>query len=237
MIKYWDPRSVVQTVRPLVCSSNSATPGLQFKQWDPRSGAQILRTKVCGSNTESPGLHFMSCRPGLSVFKPQTWVLSIQAPDLACHCLNFRPGVSLFELQTWGLTVWTSDLGSQYLITDLRHQYQTHPTLKSSLVGRGRSPKKTPKPSCQVMSVVAKGLRKEFFRWYSTERPEPTEAILICTLFLTEKVDCLKLSHYRLWEYPNLDYPHSTCPNLDYPHSDKLPFKLTLGPLCLCQCF
>ena len=100
MIKYWDPRSVVQTVRPLVCSSNSATPGLQFKQWDPRSGAQILRTKVCGSNTESPGLHFMSCRPGLSVFKLQTWVLSIQAPDLVCHCLNFRPGVSPTFLPT-----------------------------------------------------------------------------------------------------------------------------------------
>ena len=50
-----------------------------------------------------------------------------------------------------------------------------------------------------------------------------------------KKVVCLKLSHYRLWEYPNLDYPHSTCPNLDYPHSDKLPFGQTLGPMCLCQ--
>ena len=175
-IKYWDPRSAVQTVRPLVCSSNSETPGLQFKQWDPWSAVQILRPKVWSSNIEIPGLQLMKCRPGLSVFEPQTLVLSIWAPDLGSHCLNCRPGVALFELQTRGLTVWTTDLGSQYLITDLRHQYQTHPTLKSSLVGRGRSPKKTPKPSCQVMSVVAKGLRKEFFRWYSTERPEPTEA-------------------------------------------------------------
>ena len=217
MIKYWDPRSVVQTVRPLVCSSNSATPGLQFKQWDPRSGAQILRTKVCGSNTESPGLHFMSCRPGLSVFKPQTWVLSIQAPDLACHCLNFRPGVSLFELQTWGLTVWTSDLGSQYLITDLRHQYQTHPTLKSSLVGRGQSPKKTPKPSCQVMSVVAKGLRKEFFRWYSTERPEPTEAIYICTLVLNEKSCLFKTQSLQIVGVPQFGLPPFDLPQFGLP--------------------
>ena len=106
-----------------VCSSNSETPGLQFKQWDPRSEAQILRTKVCGSNTESPGLHFMSCRPGISIFELQTLGLSIWTADQGSHCLNCRPGVSLFELQTRGPTVWTADLGSRYLITDLRSQY------------------------------------------------------------------------------------------------------------------
>ena len=125
VIKYWDPRSEVQTVRPQVCSSNTKTPGLKFKQWHPRSGAWMLRTQVCSLNTESPGLQLMKCRPGLSVFEPQTLVLSIWAPDLGSHCLNFRPGVSLFELQTRGLTVWTTDLGSQYLITDLRSQYLT----------------------------------------------------------------------------------------------------------------
>ena len=125
VIKYWDPRSEVQTVRPQVCSSNSETPGLKFKQWHPRSGAWMLRTQVYGLNTESPGLQLMKCRPGLSVFEPQTLVLSIWAPDLGSHCLNCRPGVALFELQTRGLTVWTTDLGSQYLITDLKSQYLT----------------------------------------------------------------------------------------------------------------
>ena len=109
--KYQNPcKSAVQTVRPLVCSSNSETPGLQFKQWDPRSEAQILRTKVCGSNTESPGLHFMSCRPGISIFELQTLGLSIWTADQGSHCLNCRPGVSVFDrrpevsvfdLQTW----------------------------------------------------------------------------------------------------------------------------------------
>ena len=101
----------VQISKPMqVCSSNSETPGLQFKQWDPRSKAQILRTKVCGSNTESPGLHFMSCRPGISIFELQTLGLSIWTADQGSHCLNCRPGVSVFDrrpevsvfdLQTW----------------------------------------------------------------------------------------------------------------------------------------
>ena len=176
------------------------TSGPKFKQWHTRFGAWILRIQVYGLNTESPGLQLMKCRPGLSVFEPQTLVLSIWAPDLGSHCLNCRPGVALFELQTRGLTVWTTDLGSQYLITDLRHQYQTHPTLKSSLVGRGRSPKKTLKPWSQVVSVVAEGQRKEFFRWFSTERPKPTEIIRFEPAFIGVREDKMTIRYERKWK-------------------------------------
>ena len=41
--KYQNPcKSAVQTVRPLVCSSNTETQGLQFKYRDPRSAAHEM---------------------------------------------------------------------------------------------------------------------------------------------------------------------------------------------------
>ena len=39
VIKYWDPRSEVQTVRPQVWSSNSDTLGLELECWEPRYAA------------------------------------------------------------------------------------------------------------------------------------------------------------------------------------------------------
>ena len=41
----------------------------------------------------------------------------------------------------------------------------------------------------RVMSVVAKGQRKEFFRWFSTERPKPTEIIRFEPAFIGVRED------------------------------------------------
>ena len=110
--KYQNPcKSAVQTVRPQVCSSNSETPGLQFKYWDPRSEVQISRSQVYSSWNVDLGSQYLSRRPWFSVFELQTWGLTVWTADLGSHCLNCRPGVSLFELQTcMGFDIWTSQL-------------------------------------------------------------------------------------------------------------------------------
>ena len=121
--KYQNPcKSAVQTVRPQVCSSNSETPGLQFKYWDPRSEVQISRSQVYSSWNVDLGSQYLSRRPWFSVFELQTWGLTVWTADLGSHCLNCRPGVSLFELQTWGLSIWSQTWGLSIWSADLTYR-------------------------------------------------------------------------------------------------------------------
>ena len=86
------------------------------------------------------------------------------------------------------------------------------------------------------MSVVAKGLRKEFLGG-TPPSGIPLMLIRFVHYFINEKSCLFKTQSLHIVGVPQFGLPPFDLPQFGLPPSDKLPFKLTLGPLCLWQCF